>query len=77
MTNATITLPDATAYVADLLTDRAGLTGALAAAHTFETNEAAEDLAMSAGDMLDTYGLHIEAAFAATLALLLVPHVMF
>lgn len=78
MTNATITLPDATAYVADLLADARGLSDVvMIAAHTFERNEAAEDLAMSARDMIDTYGLHIEAAMAATLALLLDPHVMF
>lgn len=78
MTNATITLPDATAYVAYLLADAHRLSDvAMIAVHTFEANEAAEDLAVSCGDMLDTYGLHIEAALAATLALMLDPHVMF
>lgn len=78
MTNATITLPDATVYVADLMADARGLSDAvMIAAHTFERNEAAEDLAMSVVDMLDTYGLHIEAAMAATLALLPDPAVMF
>lgn len=77
MTNATTTLPDATSYVADLLADARGLSDVLMAAHTFEAHEAAEDLAMSCGDMLDTYGLNIEAAICATLALMLDHDVMF
>ena len=63
MTNDAITLPDATVYVADLLADTRGLSDVvMIATHTFEVHEAAEDLAMSCGDMLDTYGLHVEAA---------------
>ncbi|MDI9896324.1 hypothetical protein QM797_16485 [Rhodococcus sp. IEGM 1381] len=78
MPHATIALPDATAYVADLLAHAQRPTDvARATAHTFEVQEAAEDLAMSCGDMIATYGLHIEAAYVATLALLLDPHVMF
>ncbi|MBY3792528.1 hypothetical protein HQP42_08980 [Rhodococcus fascians] len=78
MPHAAIALLDATHYVADLLADARRLSDVtMIAAHTFEVQEAAEDLAMSCGDMLATYGLHIDAAYVATLALLLDPHVMF
>ncbi|MBY4383975.1 hypothetical protein HQO24_19995 [Rhodococcus fascians] len=78
MTHDAICLPDATAYIAGLLAEGRRLSDVvMIAAHTFEVQEAAEDLAMSCGDMLATYGLHIVAAYVATLALLLDPHVMF
>lgn len=78
MPHAAIVLPDATAYVTDLLADAYRLSDVvMIAAHTHDVREASEDLAMSCGDMIATYGLHIEAAYVATLAMLLDPHVMF
>lgn len=77
--NANEIFPDATAFVADLLVERASLntdvrdaltTAVLRDAHTFECIETADDLVSSADDLADDA---VAFAYLNTLALLVRP----